>query len=237
MTCALCFKEKKLSNSHIVPDFIFKTLYGDKHEFYVVNAVEKPKRYHRTFAEKLLCQSCEAHFAKWESYAKGFFYGGMPLDWERWGSHFKISGVDYAPMKLFLMSLLWRFAATSIPCLQGLDLGPHKEHLRNLLLASDPVESWRYGCTIVAVANKRKHTHDLIVPPWSIRLSRERWHNVVVGGFLLSYYGSSHPSGNNAGAAMLQESGELILSPREISQIPYLVEMNRALVKPDLDSL
>jgi hypothetical protein len=210
-----------------VPDFIFRSLCGDEHEFFLLTSSGKPKQFHRTFCEKLLCEKCEIQFGKWESYASRFFYGGMPLTGRKWGKNFELSGVDYAPMKLFLMSLLWRFAATSIPWFKGVDLGPHKEHLRKLLLKSDPAEPWRYGCLIGAVLDNGKHIPDLIVPPSQIRISRERWYRMVVGGFLLTFYGSSHPPAEGIGAAMIQEDGRFILTPREVCELPFLSQVLR----------
>jgi len=233
MQCALCLEFKKLQRSHIVPDFIFSKLLGEEHEFYVVGTTENPKKYESTFREKLLCQSCEQLFGKWESHASRFFYGGMALEGEVWGKHSVIRGADYAQMKLFYMSLLWRFGVTTIPWFRRSFLNEsHRERLRLMLLNSDPGEPWRYGCRLTAVTSDRRFVHDLIVPPMPFRIGRERWCHIVVGGFLLTFYGSSHVPIGEELHGMITESGELILTPREMRDIDFLVVM-----KPPLSDL
>src|SRR5437868_6114356 len=81
------------------------------------------------------------------------------------------------------MSLLWRFAVTTNPWLKGANVGPHAERLRRLLLKSDPVEPWRYGCLITVVLDDRVHLPDLIVPPSLCRVEGHYCHRLVVGGF------------------------------------------------------
>jgi hypothetical protein len=136
--CALCLEDRKLCNSHIVPDFLFRRLREEERTFYVFSGdTEKRRAFRKTFSEKLLCTNCETHFSRWESYAAQFFSDRIPLTGGPEGRHLALSGVDYPLMKLFFMSLLWRFAVTTNPWFKGCDLGSHRERLRLLLLASN----------------------------------------------------------------------------------------------------
>jgi len=226
MKCALCLEGRKLCNSHIVPDFLFRRLQEKERSFYVFSASGEERRtFHKTFSEKLLCSDCETRFSQWESYAAQFFSDKIPLTGRPQGRHLALSGVDYTPMKLFFMSLLWRFAVTTNPWLKGCDLGVHKERLRLRLLASDAAEPWRYGCSITAITVDGTHLPDLIVPPSVCRVDGHFCHRLIVGGYILAYFVTSHEPKAPIRSIVFQEDGRFILSRSELHDIPFLREV------------
>jgi hypothetical protein len=223
MQCALCLQDRTLCNSHIVPQFIFKHVQGDDGEFFVVKTGEEPpSTFYKSFSEKLLCEGCETLFSRWEHYASQFFYGGMPLSGERRGDVIEMQGLDYAMMKLFFMSLLWRFGITSNPWFKGTRLGPHSDRLRSLLLASDPSEPWRYGCLLTAVMHNGTHMSGFITRPDACRFEGHWCQRVVVGGFLLSYFVTSHEPSHPGTKAVLQRNGRFFMHVKDIRQISFL---------------
>lgn len=222
-TCALCLEEKKLCNSHIVPEFIFKRLKEGEGCFHVYRESAKGfTTFGRTFTEKLLCQECESLFSKWETYASLFFSDQIQLSGKPKGNHLVLSGVDYEKLKLFYMSLLWRFSITRNPWLKGHDLGPHKEKLRKLLIASDPAEPWRYGCTIIAVKVDDEHVPDLLVPPTKAKIDGHWFTRLVINGFILAYITSSHPPDKRLQSMFLQRDGSFLFVRNELFDIPFL---------------
>jgi hypothetical protein len=239
MACALCLSEKRLCKSHIVPDFMFRRLYAIEHEFFVMKLSEgQSKKFNKTFCEKLLCLDCELQLSKWESHASNFFYGNLPLTGRPVGNHFLLKGADYRVMKLFLMSILWRFSVTTNPHLKGsLDLGPHQGRLRKLLFTSDPAEPWRYGCTITAIMLEGTHVPDLIVPPGLIKEWGQRIHRIVAGGFLFAFFASSHPPPQAVRATMLQEDGSFLLARGDLREIRYLSAVSQRAARIPIDSL
>ena len=226
MKCFLCLENRKLSNSHIVPDFIFKKLQGTDREFHALYTDGRAKQtFHRTFSQKLLCSDCENLFSCWEGYASQIFYGGMPLAGRQADNILQFKGIDYPQMKLFFMSLLWRFAITTNPWFKGMKLGPHQERLRLMLKSSDPGEFWQYGCLVTAVMNKGRHFSDLIVPPSPCSHEGARCQRIVVGGFLLIFFVSSHKPGDLAKFGLLKPSGDWLISIFEMKEIAFLAEM------------
>lgn len=231
MQCALCLQDRKLCNSHIVPDFMFRKLQGADRAFYRLSTkAGKPKKFFKTFAEKLLCVECEQKFSKWEDYGKRFLNSEIPLE----GRHISknathLHGADYAQLKLFLMSLLWRFGVARNPDFAGCDLGPHKERLRQLLLTSDPAEPWRYGCHITGVLVDGEHLQDMILPPSPIRMNGRRCYRLAIGGFVFAFYVTSHPLEPNLNALVLQNTGEFILGRFELRDIPFLADVAEGL--------
>ena len=57
---------------------------------------------------------------------------------------------DYAKLKLFFLSVLWRAGASSNQFFNRVDLGPHLDILKNLLLSADPGQPDEYA-VILAV--------------------------------------------------------------------------------------
>ncbi len=231
-TCALCLEERKLCKSHVVPDFIFKRLKEMDGCFHVYRESARGfKTFGRTFTQKLLCSDCENLFSKWESYASLFFGDKIQLSGKKRGSHLELGGADYKKLKLFYMSLLWRFAITTNPWMQSHDLGPHKERLRELLIAEDPAEPWRYGCTLMAVLANNQHVPDLIVPPSKVRVDGHWCTRLVVGGFILVYLVSSHPPNAHRQSMFLQRNGTFLFSRHELFDVPFLAEIVHSAVK------
>ncbi len=63
---------------NIIPEFFYKEIYGDKYEFMVFSdqharPVLAPQQ--KGSREHLLCQACETHFNKWETYAARILRG------------------------------------------------------------------------------------------------------------------------------------------------------------------
>ena len=108
-SCALCLESAELRNSHIISEFLYSTIYDEKHRFHVLEAGGKYPYYEQKgYREPLLCQECETKLSKWETYARAILTGGKPLKYWREDSITWIRGIDYQRFKLFQLSILWR---------------------------------------------------------------------------------------------------------------------------------
>ncbi len=196
--CKLCREDRTLCNSHIIPDFLFKRLLDGDGTFdaHSTNEDVAAKKFFSTFSEKLLCKECEQRFAEWEGYVSNQIFNddGTPKISCKTGTTLVLS-VDYAKVKLFQMSMLWRFGVSTAP-FYPLDLGPHEERLRKMLLASDPGEDWRYACTTsvftLSAAMGGRWVGAFIKPPEAGMLLGHRAMTCVVCGAVLSYFISGH---------------------------------------------
>lgn len=157
-TCALCLREEKLCNSHILPEAFYKNIYDSKHTYPVtctsVNT-GRVTRYQKGRYERLLCQSCEQLFSAWETHALAHLFQRTH---ERGVNHGQATAfkVDYAKFKLFQLSLLWRMGASRLVEFEGVRLDlKDSDMMRNMLLESKPGAPWQYAChlTYIAVAN------------------------------------------------------------------------------------
>ena len=225
MPCALCQKSKTLRRSHIVPEFLYQGMYDQKHRFLGMSTTpaQMPQLYQKGFREELLCEDCEQQFGRYEKYAAEFFYGGgAPVAIGSTQTEAFIRSLDYDKIKLFFMSLLWRFGITTVKELRAVSLGPHADRLRKLLRANDPGDANTYPCLVTAVTFEGKFLGNIMVPPCVGKLeARHVWH-ILVSGCVLSFFVSSHPPPAVSQPHFLQKNGSLRIAIRDIRNIDFL---------------
>jgi hypothetical protein len=117
--CKLCLQQDLLRDSHIISEFLYASMYDDRHRFHVLAAGDLHSSYEQKgYRERMLCQSCETKLSKWEIYARALLMGGALLQYRREGTITWVEGIDYPRFKLFQLSILWRadeFAFLSQP--------------------------------------------------------------------------------------------------------------------------
>jgi hypothetical protein len=95
----------------------------------------------------------EARFGPWDDYASRVLlqrfdeftpirHNGETLAWY-------LPDVDYAALKLFALSVLWRAHASTQPAFRKVKLGAHEPTIRDLLLREDPAAEEQYSVCIV----------------------------------------------------------------------------------------
>lgn len=234
MHCRLCQQAKPLLRSHIIPEFMHKAMYDSAHRFFGLsgNASLKVEIHQKGMREPLLCCACEQQFGRYEKYANGVFFGGRTYEIGRSENLIVLSKLKYAPLKLFLMSLLWRMAITSVDTLKGIELGAHEERLRQLLLDENPDGPMTYPCLITAVMHEGAHVPDMIVRPGLGKIKGHRVWSFVAAGFLFSFVVSRHGAPQETDRAVLSLEGTMSIMVRELKNIPglhdYLCEIGEA---------
>lgn len=214
MTCKLCKKDRPLVKSHIFPEWLYTPIYDDDDGIFDRGMIMKRDRCTRpeVLYERLFCEECEQRIARWEGYAHDVFFGNDPgLKLEDLGSRFIISGVRYAPFKLFQMSLIWRASISDRPVIYRVDLGPHAERLREMLLQECPGENHRYGSFLLFPSSSlQQRIQDFFGPPE--RASRKfRGHTAyegIFGGIVWMFIISNH-SEVLPDVMFLSENGQL----------------------------
>lgn len=148
--CALCRTTAPLRRSHIIPEFLYAAVYDEGHSFLVTSTDpgDRPTIRQKGLWESLLCDACEGRLSGWEDYAKRVLAGeGVTITRE--GESLLITPVEYARLKLFQLSLLWRAGVSKRPEFAAVDLGRHEESLRQMLFAGDPGKVQDFGCSVV----------------------------------------------------------------------------------------
>src|SRR5260370_7745169 len=98
----LCGVSAGVRSSTILPEFLYRPLYDEKHRFFVLTAGDDGQRYmQRGLTEKLLCDRCEQQLGRYEKYAAAVMSGRLQHRYPREGSRFPIPTTHYSRFQLF----------------------------------------------------------------------------------------------------------------------------------------
>lgn len=195
MACRLCMRDRPLRESHIFPEWLYKPLYDDKHRFFVVSTDANKRRGTRPkgIYEILLCDECEQRFSNWEGYARDVFYK-LPLKVVEDNRAVVFSGLQYHLFKLFQMSLIWRASITSRPEVHRINLGPHTERIRKMLLEDNPGDIHEYGSILMLPALGQELMQQFVYPPERLptKIDGHSAYRAVFGGLFWLFIVSNH---------------------------------------------
>lgn len=223
--CKLCRQSRPLLRSHVLPEFLYKDtgVYDPKHRFVHVpklGSSEKPKMEQQGFRERLLCKCCEGHLSKFENYAKQVVADMQVSSVPTHTSNptpadaTVISGVDYTKFKLFLMSLVWRSGTAGGGMWEAVNLGPHEEKLRKMILAKDAGRPAEYGWLVVRRSDVPQPFKKGLIAP--TRLRSAGGHNCyffVFAGMGWRVWVSGHTSQLPSQLPFLTPAGDLYIYP------------------------
>lgn len=242
MLCALCRKDAILCNSHIIPEFMYRAVYDEKHRFNAlsVRPDEDSSIAQKGIRERLFCGACEQLLGVHERYASQLLAGGsLPITWRRDGNLLFLGGIDYKKFKLFQLSILWRAGVSTDPFFERVQLGPHEEHLRVMLLNQDPGDFDYYPCLMWGITLERGKVAGLVIQPSRYRALERPMYQFVFGGFVWVFFVSSQPLSSKYSNFVLQENGSFVMQVRSAMELPtlhnFMQEFDRLGRKPKLD--
>jgi hypothetical protein len=223
--CKLCQQSKELQQSHIISKFLFREAGLLKQSFpvYCLSKPSKTERRQDGFKEYLLCRDCEQQLSLSERYARHQFYGiDSPFQsFKERGIIWR--GLDYAKMKLFLISLLWRMSLSEHHFFGHVQLGDrHECIIRSMLLNSRPMEPWRYGCHLARLDYGAEPLGAIFSQPQRFKESGRTGYRFLLAGLLVIFDVCSHePVGDNY---VLQSDGSWPILRLQALSIPFVKE-------------
>lgn len=182
--CRLCLIDKPLAQSHIIPEFLYASLYNDDGRMMgITGQGEKGwKLIQKGLRENLLCRDCEALLnERYEIPFQQQWTHRYPLP-----VHANVGDVieaqfDYGTFKLFHLSILFRASVATLATFGVVRLGKHEDILRRMILANDPGRPDQYPMIATAVINARNEiVRGVIAAP---TLTRVEGHHVYGFGF------------------------------------------------------
>jgi len=194
MQCALCRGEGPLRQSHIVPEFLHRSVYDDRHRTLVLGLERPTKVLQKGVREALLCDACEARFQRYEHYFAELWYRNRRLPTLKAGDFYTLENLDYTKFKLFILSIVWRGSVSRRPEFDGMSLGPHEERIRRMLLANDARSSSDYPVLggLIIDPEDGMIWDNAMLAPMSIRVSRHNAARMLFGGVSWTVLTSSH---------------------------------------------
>jgi len=213
MICRLCREEKPLRKSHVFPEWLYEPLFDEKHHrFNVISTDAKKRRGTRPTGiyEKLFCHKCEGKLSEWEGYARNIFYCA-PLGRIEDDRKIVFSKVQYAPFKLFQMSLIWRASITRRHEVPRIDLGPHTERIRMMLFDERPGKIHEYGSILLLPSIRQNLMQQFMYPPELIpsKIDSHTAYRAIFGGMFWIYIASNHSERLSNKEVFLTMEGQL----------------------------
>ena len=203
MKCKLCLENGVLvKKSHIIPDFMYRDLFDNRHRIFEasINDGNLKTKIAQTgsYESNILCKKCEnERLGKLERYASMLLYGGTPTIIKNEinihgmkSSHCK--EIHYSNFRLFLLSIIWRASISKLPNFRDVDLGPHEDVIREMILNEDPGNPKMYPCIMITYLNYKKLPHQLIGQPILSREGGAYTYFFLIGGVLYIYLISQH---------------------------------------------
>ena len=150
--CTLCGDTKNLVKSHVFPQALHKDFQGEGNGVAELWSLSEPytKKSPTGVYSRFLCHICESSFGPYDEYGVKFVQQykngttGEPL----FGSFDKgfIAQVDYAKLKLWLMSMLWKADQSNEPFFAQVDLGEKwRKDLTSRIQNESPLGSADYA--------------------------------------------------------------------------------------------
>jgi hypothetical protein len=179
MKCKLCKKEDRslLKKSHIIPNFMYRELFDDKHRFInaTLNDLNNIKYFQSgIYEKKILCKKCDNEiFGNLEKYASGVLYNSnsnFKISIEKHKSYdgldfLHIKNINYQKFKLFLLSILWRASISKDIFFKEVELGPYEETVRKLLINQNIFQEDVFRITMILFNNNINEEIDKFISP------------------------------------------------------------------------
>ena len=224
--CRLCLKETTLVKSHIIPEFLYTPMYDKKaRRFFVISSdASVPDRTRQIgIYERLLCAECDGKvLGRYEDYAAKALNGGTRVGYAPVGNELRLCGVDYAKLKIFYLSLLWRMSVSTHLFFKEVKLGSDGEVLRKMILEGRPGEPGDYGVLCVAPLFDAQPLRDWMLPPDMVQACGRSVYRCLIGGLLYSFFVGEAELPPQIAERLMQKDGSWAIIREKIEGIEFL---------------
>lgn len=164
--CKLCKNNPPIQHSHVIPEFMYKPIYDDKHRFIPFTTEDSPnnKIEQKGYVEPLLCLSCETKFSKLEGTAAKFLIEiGKGNFIEKLKEMELYSSKNFDDTKRCILSILWRMSISSLPFFSFYKLNSIvEENLRLVFDQNLPIEKFKYPILLTRILLEESTCNDLM---------------------------------------------------------------------------
>jgi len=199
-----------LVDSHIIPDFMYKFLFDDKHKLILTDMedLKTPKSKRRTrntgdYDNSILCATCDnIVIGQYETYASNIIYGEkIPISispvlknyYNALGTEWtECSNINYKSFKLFMLSILWRASISKREMFNDVNIGSHEDIIKSMIWNADPKNEDDYPMILFTTNHDEDVSKDFILQP---RTEKLYGHHIVIfpiTGMLYIFFVSSH---------------------------------------------
>ncbi|WP_319584736.1 hypothetical protein [uncultured Pseudodesulfovibrio sp.] len=230
--CKLCQTDTTLRKSHIYPDHLYRLVKDNNYRYYAYTSLGARKIRQQGLVEKLFCQDCEQLLAnEYENYFADFWLNNEALPNSISQDEIVISGIDYLKFKLYHLSILYRTAISSQPTFKHIELGPHQERIRLMLLNQN--DSDKYHIVPAAlIKNDRSVVKKVMTFPKWAYLDGHTFYNTIYGGCAWGIKTSNHEM---PGLSMtgLRSDGTMVVNCERYEGYAELLQTSKCINQAD----
>ena len=207
---------------------MYAQLYDENHKFIFTSNHEIVKEDGRRsfkptgeYEGGILCKECDNDLlGKYETYASKTLYGqnlkpdDAPIVTNHYNEHGKFSlikNIEYKKFKLFLLSILWRASISSRPFFSEVQLGPHEDRIRKMLIGENPGEELQYPIQLLTYVNDKSMPPDLIAQPRKFKHEGHTLITFLIAGVFYGFVVSSHSKPESYKTTTIKKTNELII--------------------------
>ncbi len=160
--CRFCLERRQLIEAHIIPKSFFERIRTDEPNI-LVNESDYPKRSPQGVYDKgILCGRCDNTIGKWDQYAQEVLTMDMAtfttIVEQGIGNGAELSEYDYAKLKLFFISLVWRASISTHSFYAKVNIGSKfEEKALQMLKSDDPGDAHDFGVVIARFKEVQGH--------------------------------------------------------------------------------
>jgi len=166
--CNLCGNKSEIRKSHILPEYFYSGIYDNKHRTLEITQ-DSERIIQKGLRKYLFCQICETKLSRFEGYAAQLIRDIPNFAHDSNKRFIYLENVNYSKLKLFQLSILWRASIVKDSGFGQVDLGPHEEKIRHMLMHEIPGKTFEYGCIMMTMLETTL-IHKIISAPIKVRL-------------------------------------------------------------------
>ena len=233
--CALCLKPAELQDSHIIPNAYFKRMKWDNAGKLIAfdtseNSEARPSI--ESWSEDLLCKDCEQRFSKWET-ASIEMLRRTGHSIERSGNHGGlIERYNYSILRLFLLSILWRSAVSTLQEFSEIVLPTEFQERLRLALCTDDNASGTVAlhCRLMKIVDDAKvftakNFENIAVSPSIEPSGASGKCTFIFGGYLVEYFVPQMPLKIRRTLGVLKHQEQQFVPVIPMTSIPKLMNL------------
>jgi hypothetical protein len=226
MICRLCGAEKDLIDAHVIPRPFFGEVDSGHRRAKVMSNrdAEFPRRLPiGLYDPQILCAPCDNLIGTWDEYGVEVLiqkrHAFKPVPSADDPVAFVLDQFDYARLKLFFLSVLWRANESSLPFFSKVQLGPYRDRLFQMLSTEDPGSAEEFSVLLSAftLENKIPDAGTPILDPHPERWEGVHAYRLSLGAITAYVKVDQPPYSASLAALVLRPDHPLTLIAREFA--------------------
>ena len=189
MRCRLTGFEGRGVRAHIIPKSFYNLDYSQSVPLLVLTNSDdgyNGKSFVGIYDSSIVTDQGERLFSPWDDYACDLLLKNTSMFRERTDQGqvlaLELPEYDYALLKLFFISVLWRAHASSHTFFRNVNLGPFEEPLRQALLSANPGDMNFFSVTLGCFIDMANGT--AMLNPFRERIESVNYYRIFMGRYI-----------------------------------------------------